>query len=367
MKFVDEFRDAPLVGQVLAQIRDLAERPLQLMEVCGTHTMAMFRHGLRSLMPPTIRLLSGPGCPVCVTPTGELDAAIALARRNGTILATFGDMMRVPGSQTTLLQEGALGRDVVVVYSPLDALDIAEREPDRQVVLFGVGFETTAPLVATTVLEATRRGLANFSAYSAHKLVPPALAALVAAPDVHVDGFICPGHVSTIIGMPPYEFLARQHGIGCAIAGFEPLDILEAILLLVRQAHAGEARVENAYRRAVRPEGNPRARARMEEAFEVSEAEWRGLGRIPDSGLALRPGLAEYDARLRFDIAVESVPEPAGCRCGDVLRGALQPADCALFGRACTPESPVGPCMVSSEGTCAAHYRYGNHVERDAP
>lgn len=362
MKLVDEFRDKELARGILARIEEAAgrlERPVRLMEVCGTHTMALFRHGIRSLMPERVQLLSGPGCPVCVTPTAEVDAAIHLAGRPQTVLATFGDMMRVPGSETTLLQERATGRHVAVVYSPLDALKAAGERPDHEVVLFGVGFETTAPLVASTVLQAQQRQLPNFSVYAAHKLIPPALAALVASEDVSVDGFICPGHVSTVIGSRPYEFIPQDHGIGCVIAGFEPVDVLEAIWRLLVQVEAQSPKVEIAYRRAVRPEGNPEALKRLRQAFVAVDAEWRGLGTIPASGLELREELAEHNAKARFDLATRPTADPPGCRCGDVLRGAAEPVDCAHFGTACTPEQPVGPCMVSSEGTCAAHYRYG--------
>lgn len=367
MKFVDEFRDRDLAQGLLAQIREAAsrlERPVRLIEVCGTHTMSLFRHGIHSLMPEQVRLLSGPGCPVCVTPRAEVDAAILLARQPQTVLATFGDMMRVPGTESTLLRERASGRHVLVVYSPLDALKAARERSDHQVVLFGVGFETTAPLVASTVLQAKRQGVSNFSVYAAHKLIPPALAALVAAEDVRVDGFICPGHVSTVIGSRPYEFIPEQHGIGCVIAGFEPLDVLEAVWRLLKQIESQSPQVEIGYRRAVRPEGNAEALKRLGEAFLTVDAEWRGLGTIPRSGLDLREELSEHNAKLLFDVATTPAPDPPGCLCGDVLRGVAEPQDCQHFGAACTPEQPVGPCMVSSEGTCAAHYRYAGARHR---
>ena len=367
MRFVDEFRDRELAQTILARIHEAAGRlqePVRLMEVCGTHTVALFRHGIHALLPEQVRLLSGPGCPVCVTPTAEIDAAISLARQPQTVLATFGDMMRVPGRESTLLKERAAGRQVLVVYSPLDALKAAQKRPDHEVVLFGVGFETTAPLVASTALQAQQRGLRNFSVYSAHKLVPPALAALVAADDVRVDGFICPGHVSTVIGSQPYEFIPRDHGRGCVIAGFEPLDVLEAIWRLLRQIELQSPQVEIAYRRAVRPEGNPEALKRLSQAFVTVDAEWRGLGTIRRSGLEFREELSAHNAKERFDIQTRPVADPPGCLCGEVLRGAREPEDCAHFGTTCTPEQPVGPCMVSSEGTCAAHYRYGEAGRR---
>jgi hydrogenase expression/formation protein HypD len=342
MRFVDEYRDPELARRLCAEVErtlDAAGRPVRLMEVCGTHTMALFRHGVRSLMPESLRLLSGPGCPVCVTPTGELDAAIDLAERDGVTVATFGDMLRVPGTNGSLLDARGRGRSVEIVYSPLDALALARRHPDREVVFFAVGFETTAPGVAHTLRAAQEAKLDNFSVYCIHKVVPPALRALLGAEDVRLDGLLLPGHVSTIIGARPYEFIPREFGVACVIAGFEPLDI--------------------AYRRCVRAEGNPAALQAIGDAFEPCSAQWRGLGTLEGSGLAIRNHLQAYDARAKFEVEVRQVPEPPGCLCGEVLRGVNDPADCAYFGTRCTPESPVGACMVSSEGTCAAHYRYG--------
>jgi hydrogenase expression/formation protein HypD len=362
MRFVDEYRDPELARRLCAEIErasGAAGRPVRLMEVCGTHTMALFRHGVRSLMPESLRLLSGPGCPVCVTPTGELDAALDLAERDGVTVATFGDMLRVPGTNGSLLDARGRGRSVEIVYSPLDALAFARAHPDREVVFFAVGFETTAPGVAHTLRAAAEARLGNFSVYCIHKVVPPALRALLSAEDVRLDGLLLPGHVSTIIGARPYEFIPREFGVACVIAGFEPLDMLQAILSLCQMVAAGEARVEIAYRRCVRPEGNPAALEAIEGAFEPCSSQWRGLGTLEGSGLAIRNHLRAYDARAKFGVEVRQVPEPPGCLCGEVLRGVNDPADCAYFGTRCTPESPVGACMVSSEGTCAAHYRYG--------
>ena len=365
MKFIDEFRGertarllADAIRKALA-VRDSAGgRPLTLMEVCGTHTMAVAKYGIRGLLPATLRLVSGPGCPVCVTPHGWMDHAIALARRPGTTVCAFGDMMRVPGSTSSLERERAKGADVRILASTLEALSLAEANPGRQVVFLGVGFETTIPTVAVSILEAKSRGLANYSVLSGHKLMPPALEALSSG-DPRPDGYLCPGHVSAVLGSEVYEAIVRDHGIGCVIAGFEPLDILQAILMLARQAAEGRPRVENPYSRAVTKEGNVRARRILSQVFEPKDDEWRGLGRIRSSGLAIRPEYAEHDAALRLPVEVEPTQEPAGCVCGSVLRGAVTPPECGLFGSTCTPDNPVGACMVSAEGTCAAYFRYG--------
>lgn len=361
----DAFRNPQLARDLIAAINRTVEeagRPLNLMEVCGTHTMSIGRYGFRSVMPAGLTLLSGPGCPVCVTANRDIDRAIALARIPGVTVATFGDMMRVPGSSTTLAAEKAAGRDVRMVYSPIDAVDLAERAPDRQVVFIAVGFETTAPAIAATVLEAQTRGLANFSVFCAHKTTPPALRAIADDPETKIDGFILPGHVSTITGLAPYRFLVDEFGIPGVVTGFEPVDILTSVELLCRMAARGEARIENAYQRGVSADGNPVARALVDQVFEPCDAVWRGLGTLPSSGLAVRPAFAGFDAARRFgeqlDALTEPTREPAGCRCGDVLRGAIAPSACPFFGRACTPEHPVGPCMVSSEGSCAAYFRY---------
>jgi hydrogenase expression/formation protein HypD len=358
VKYVDEFRDTRAVRELAQAIARIGLSRVRLMEVCGTHTMSVARYGLRELIGERAQLISGPGCPVCVTPQGDIDWFLAAARRSEVIAATFGDMMRVPGSDSSLEQERARGADVRVVYSPADAVELARRNPQREVIFFGVGFETTAPAVAMSVLEAKGDGVGNYSVFCAHKLIPPALAALVAAPDLAVKGFILPGHVSAIIGRRPYEFLARQHRVPCVIAGFEPVDVLQAVRMLLLQIAEGRAAVEIAYHRVVAPEGNPRARAVVSEVFEVTDARWRGLGEIPASGLGFNAAHASFDARRRVDVTAAPPVEPRGCRCGEVLRGAIHPEQCALFGCRCTPRAPVGPCMVSGEGACAARYRY---------
>jgi hydrogenase expression/formation protein HypD len=303
-----------------------------------------------------VRLISGPGCPVCVTPQEEIDRFIALGGIDGVRLGTFGDMVRVPGTQRSLEQARAEGAEVLVVYSPMDAVEAAAREPEREVVFFGIGFETTAPGVALAILEAQRRGLGNFSVLCAHKLIPPAMMALLQS-EVMIDGFLCPGHVSVIIGSEAYRPVAEK-GKPCVVAGFEAVDVLQGVEMLVRQIGEGRAEVEVGYRRAVRPEGNRKAQDMMVRVFEVVDAGWRGLGVIPGSGLALREEFSEFDAARRFEVEVPPTKEPAGCRCGDVLRGAIEPSECGLFGKECTPRRPVGACMVSSEGACQAWYRY---------
>jgi len=357
MKYIDEFRDQKIAHELAARITRTAGRPLTFMEVCGTHTMAIARQGLKALLPETVRLISGPGCPVCVTPQADIDRFITLGKLPDVILTTFGDMLRVPGSHATLEGERACGADVRVVYSPLDAVNIAREHPDRRVVFCGVGFETTAPGVALAILEAKRNELRNFFVYCAHKVVPPALAALASDPEIGLDGFLCPGHVSVIIGNRAYEPIAREYRLPCVIAGFESLDILQAILLLTEQALAGRAEVETPYTRAVLPGGNPGALACMNTVFETADAEWRGLGMIPGSGLQIRQELAAFDASTWLP-PLEVAPRETGCECGLILTGRQSPRGCPLFGAACTPANPVGPCMVSSEGACAAEYRY---------
>jgi hydrogenase expression/formation protein HypD len=329
------------------------------MEFCGGHTHAILRFGLPSLLPETVDLRSGPGCPVCVTSATDLDHAIALAQVPDVILTTFGDMIRVPGSRTSLAQAKAGGADVRVVYSPLDALQVARQNRDRPVVFLGVGFETTAPMVASAVLAAQAEGLENFTVFSAHKLTPPATVAILDAGELALDGIIGPGHVTTIIGSSAWRFLPEDYRIPCAIAGFEPLDLLRAILTLVTMAEEQNPEVSNAYPRSVRPEGNPAAQQAIEAVFEVADAEWRGFGTIPLSGLRVREAYAPFDAARAFPVEVPPAREPPGCRCGDVLRGVLTPPECALFAKACTPQRPIGPCMVSAEGACAAYHRYG--------
>jgi hydrogenase expression/formation protein HypD len=357
-ELLERFRDPDLARRLVAAIRARSRRRVSLMEFCGGHTHAILRYGLPSLLPETIDLRSGPGCPVCVTSTAELDRAIALARLPDVILCTFGDMMRVPGSRSSLAQAKAQGADVRVVYSPLDALRIAQENPRRPVVFLGVGFETTAPMVAAAVLAAEAGGVDHFFVYSAHKLTPPATRAILDAGEVALDGIIGPGHVTTVIGTEAWQFLPQEYGVPCAIAGFEPVDLLQAILALVEMIEEGRPAVANAYGRSVQPRGNAPAQQAIARVFEVGASEWRGLGTIPQSGLVFREEYARFDATVAF--AVPSLPQrdPPGCRCGDVLRGVLRPPECPLFARACTPEHPVGPCMVSAEGACAAYFAY---------
>ena len=363
MKYLDEFRDGRILQGIADQIRASSPPPLNFMEVCGTHTMAIAHYGIRSLLPPQIQMLSGPGCPVCVTPQAEIDWFLALGRIPDVILATFGDMVRVPGTNSNLEMERARGAEVRVVYSPLDALTLARENKGRQVAFFGIGFETTAPAVALTILEAQRQEISNFSVLCAHKLIPAALRALSSAPDLNINGFLCPGHVSVIIGSRPYQFVAEEFGIPCVIGGFEPTDIMQAIALLVNQSLAGEAKVEVQYSRAVREGGSPRAQKVISQTFQIADAQWRGLGVIPQSGLELKAEFGDFDARRRFEIEVPESRDPPGCDCGEILRGAKSPPECALFGKSCTPSHPIGPCMVSSEGACAAHYRYRKSPE----
>jgi hydrogenase expression/formation protein HypD len=352
---------AQAVRDAIARDAARAGRPLTLMEVCGTHTMAIYRHGLPSLLPEAVRLISGPGCPVCVTSQGQIDQIIALARQPGVTIGTFGDMIRVPGSESSLEHERARGADVRVLYAPTDALSLAAEQPSREVILIGIGFETTAPTVAATVAEARRHNVRNLSLVSACKRIPPALDALLASGDLTIDGLICPGHVSVIIGSDAYKPLVERYRLACVVAGFEPDEVLDAIAALVRQAAEGRIEVENRYATWVRPDGNRRALEMLDEVFAPATARWRGLGVIGQSGLALRESWRDFDAAERFNIEEREVAEPPGCRCGDVLRGQLTPLACPLFAGACTPEHPVGPCMVSTEGSCSAAFRY-NHT-----
>lgn len=352
------FKDPKLARGLIETIHRLAPEHATLMEVCGTHTVAIARNGIRDLMPEGLRLASGPGCPVCVTCNRDIDTVIALARIPNVTITTFGDMTRVPGSTSSLLAEQAAGRSVEIVYSPLDALAFAKAHPEREVVFVGVGFETTTPLVAMAIKRAKAMGLSNFTVFTAHKNMPGALELLVGDPTLELDALILPGHVSTIIGAEPYRFLAEKYGIPGVITGFEPVDVLQGIAMLVRQLHEGRAEIEIAYARGVMPEGNPVALAAIDEVFETCTATWRGLGDIPGSGYRIREEFADFDAVRRFEPDVEPTRDPKGCRCGDVLRARIAPNECPLFRTVCTPENPVGPCMVSSEGSCAAYYRY---------
>lgn len=343
--------------KIRARAKEL-NRPIRLMEVCGTHTVAIFRHGLRSLLPESIKLISGPGCPVCVTSVGDVEAASEIAFKDNVLLTTFGDMMRVPGKKISLAQARAEGASVEIVYSPLDALKLAKENSNTEIVFFATGFETTSPLVAATLAEAARQNIENFTIHSVHKLVPPALKALMGMGDVQVDGFILPGHVSAIIGSEPYQFLAGEHHRPSVITGFEAEDILSGILMLLDQIVAREARIEIQYAKVVRFEGNPKAVAMIEEFFDPEDAHWRGLGAIPLSGLKLKNQYEQFNALTKFNVIREQAPEPAACECGAVLKGIKIPSECKLFGKACKPEKPIGACMVSSEGSCAAYFKY---------
>lgn len=333
-------------------------RPLTFMEVCGTHTVSAFRSGLHSLMPENVRLLSGPGCPVCVTAQGDIDLLVEVAARPGVILCTYGDMLRVPGSGGNLEQARAAGADVRIIYSTLDAVKLAAAEPGRQVVLAAVGFETTTPATAIAVVEAHARGLTNFCVLASHKLILPAMHTLLRGGQVNVDGFLCPGHVSVIIGSEAFRPIVEQYKLPCVVAGFEPSQIAAAMARLVELASAATPELENLYPQAVAPEGNRHALAAIARVFEPADVAWRGLGSIPQSGLAVREEFQAFDAYRRFDLRPREVPEPAGCRCGEVITGRSTPAQCALFATTCTPMHPIGPCMVSSEGTCHAWFKY---------
>jgi hydrogenase expression/formation protein HypD len=362
MKHLAEYHDPRLVKGLLTAISQTVANfsdDMTFMEVCGTHTMAISQHGIRSLLPESTRLISGPGCPVCVTPVGYIDHAVALARRSEIIIATFGDMVRVPGSASSLMREQAAGARVKIVYSPLDAIKLAEQHPAATIVFLAVGFETTAPAIAGALLTARQKQLTNFLVLCAHKTMPIAMATLLKDPDLQIDGYICPAHVSAIIGARAYEPLAAEFQVPCVITGFEPLDVLQGILMLTRQTISGDARVETQYSRVVKQEGNRRAQAILAQVFEPCDARWRGIGDIPGSGLRLRPEFASYDAAT-LGAEIEPPIEHQGCICGEILKGKARPTDCSLFRRTCTPEDPVGACMVSSEGTCAAEYRYGN-------
>ena len=365
IRFVDEYRDPVLVRRLADEIARLATavgRPLKIMEVCGGHTHAIYKHGLEEFLPSGVELIHGPGCPVCVIPMGRLDDALAIARQPGLIFTTFGDMMRVPSSEGSLLDAKARGADVRFVYSPLDALRLARENPSRRVVFFAVGFETTAPSTAATVLRAREEGLENFSVFCNHVTIIPAIKAILDSPDMRLDGFIGPGHVSTIIGLAPFEFIPARYGKPVAVAGFEPSDILQAIVLVLRQLHEGRPRVENQYARVVRPDGNRKAMELLSRTMELRPYfEWRGLGFINQSALKLRAEFARWDAETLYEVPGLRITDPKACQCGEVLKGVLKPWECRVFGSACTPETPIGSCMVSPEGACAAYYSYGRY------
>ncbi len=370
MKYVDEFRDPAkartLVRDITQRLDGIAarlQRPLQIMEVCGGHTHSIFRYGIHRMLPPTVEFVHGPGCPVCVLPMGRVDDAIALARQPGVIFATFGDAMRVPGSTQSLLQARANGADVRMVYSPLDALQLARDNPRRPVVFFGLGFETTMPATAMTLLQARTDSVANFSVFCNHITIIPTLRAILDEPDLQIDGFLGPGHVSMVIGIRCYDFIARDYRRPLTVAGFEPLDLLQALAMVVRQIADGRCEVENQYSRIVPEHGNPQALAAMATVFEPRETfEWRGLGSIAHSGVRLREDFAAFDAERIFTVPHQRVADPGDCQCAEVLKGLIRPPHCRLFGTACTPQTPLGALMVSSEGACAAHYRYARHA-----
>ena len=358
MKYLDEFSDPHLARNLVAQIKDVTTRRWAIMEVCGGQTHSIIRHGIDQLLPDTIEMIHGPGCPVCVTPLAVIEKALEIASRQGVIFCSFGDMLRVPGSEIDLLQVKSGGADVRVVYSPLDALTIARENPDRQVVFFGIGFETTAPANAMTVYQAKRLGVQNFSLLASHVLVPPAIAAIMESPVCRVQAFLAAGHVCTVMGTAEYPPLSEKYKVPIVVTGFEPLDILEGIRRTVLQLESGRHELENAYPRAVRSEGNPAAKAILEEVFEVTDRTWRGIGLIPQSGWRLSPAYREYDAEHRFSVADVHTEESALCRSGEVLQGLIKPRECAAFGTSCTPRHPLGATMVSSEGACAAYYLY---------
>ena len=359
MKFIDEYQDSKLARALASRIAQHSTKTANLMEFCGGHTHAILRYGIRQLVPRTVELKSGPGCPVCVTASADLDKAIALAHLPGVIITTFGDMIRVPGSYSSLQKAKAEGADVRVVYSTTDAVEIAKANPGNSVIFIAIGFETTAPTVSASILKAQQERIDNYYVLSLNKLTPPVIEALLDSGEAKPDGIVCPGHVSVIIGSHPYEFVPRDYGVACVISGFEPVDILLCIDKLVEQIERGEPKVEIAYPRGVKPEGNMKARQLMEDVFEIGEASWRGIGIVPESGLRIRQEYERFDADKAFSVNPRPPREPKGCRCGDVIRGAATPLECQLFKKACTPETPVGPCMVSSEGACAAYYQYG--------
>lgn len=365
MRFVDEYRDPAAARVAVRRITELAEggragAPYAFMEVCGGHTHTIYRHGIEQLLPETVELVHGPGCPVCVIPMGRVDDAISLAEQPDVLFTSFGDMLRVPGSRSSLLEAKACGADVRMVYSPLDALKLAQANPDKRVVFFAVGFETTAPSTAVTLLRARELGVTNFSVFSNHVTIVPPLKAILDSPDLRLDGFLGPGHVSTVIGNRPYDFVPKRYGKPLVTAGFEPLDILQAVVMLLQQHHDGRCEVENQYNRVVTDEGNPIALRILEQVFVLRpHFEWRGLGFIAQSALALNDDFADYDAERLFEVPGVRVADPKACQCGEVLKGVIKPWECKVFGTACTPETPIGTCMVSSEGACAAYYTFG--------
>ena len=361
MKYVDEFRNGNLARRMATEITNISKgQKFKFMEVCGGHTHTIFKHGIEDILPENIELIHGPGCPVCVLPMGRIDDAIAIAKTEGTIFTTFGDMMRVPGSQGSLLDAKAAGADVRFIYSPLDALKIARQNPKKEVVFFAIGFETTAPSTAVTLLQAKNEDIQNFSVFCNHVTIIPTIKAILDSPDLRLDGFIGPGHVSMVIGLRTYQFIARDYQKPVVISGFEPLDIIQSILMLLKQYQTGKVVVENQYKRVVRPEGNLKSLEVMTQTMELRPYfEWRGLGFITHSALKIRSDFAQWDAEERFEVPGLQVADPKACQCGEVLKGVIKPWECKVFGTACTPENPIGSCMVSPEGACAAYFNYG--------
>jgi hydrogenase expression/formation protein HypD len=357
MKYISEYRDKTIIEGLVRKIEKASKRRITLMEVCGGHTMAIQKFGIPSLLPETINLKSGPGCPVCVSSRKYIDQAIAYSRVNGVVIATFGDLIRVPGSTSTLDKEKAAGRNIQVVYSILDAIEIARKNPSLKVIFLGIGFETTAPATAAGIIKADAMGLRNLYVYSAHKIMPPAMTALV-DDGVEINGYLCPGHVSVITGAGIYSEIADRYRLGCVISGFEPVDILQSVLMLVNQYENNDPKVEIQYSRAVKPEGNLKAQGILHHVFELRDDWWRGLGVLPQSGLKLKSTFRQYDAEEEFDVAVEKTKEDKGCICGEVLKGKASPTDCKLFGQPCHPGNPIGACMVSHEGACHAYYKF---------
>jgi len=361
MKYVDEFRNGNLARRMATEITNISKgQKFKFMEVCGGHTHTIFKHGIEDILPENIELIHGPGCPVCVLPMGRIDDAIAIAKTEGTIFTTFGDMMRVPGSQGSLLDAKAVGADVRFIYSPLDALKIARQNPKKEVVFFAIGFETTAPSTAVTLLQAKNEDIQNFSVFCNHVTIIPTIKAILDSPDLRLDGFIGPGHVSMVIGLRTYQFIARDYQKPVVISGFEPLDIIQSILMLLKQYQTGKVVVENQYKRVVRPEGNLKSLEVMTQTMELRPYfEWRGLGFITHSALKIRSDFVQWDAEERFEVPGLQVADPKACQCGEVLKGVIKPWECKVFGTACTPETPIGSCMVSPEGACAAYFNYG--------
>ncbi|MBZ0154927.1 MAG: hydrogenase formation protein HypD [Alphaproteobacteria bacterium] len=360
MKYIDEFRNRDLAQGILKRIHEISKRDVSIMEICGSHTHSISKYGIRDALPSTLRLISGPGCPVCVSSAGDLNRIIEFVRKRGdVIITTFGDMMRVPGSASSFQEEKARGSDIRVVYSPMDTLEIARANPGKEVIFYAVGFETTAPTVAASLLMAKQSGLKNLSFLCLHKLTPPAMRALLDGGEVELNGFLCPGHVTTVIGAGAYRFIADTYHSPCVVAGFEPLDVLQGLYMLVRQIEEGRSDIEIQYTRVVTWEGNRKAQEIMDQVFEINDAAWRGIGTIPASGLSIREEFADFDAERKFVMERGINEEPPGCSCGQIIKGVLRPYDCSLFSAVCTPGDPQGPCMVSSEGTCSAYYKYG--------